>query len=418
MDEQPTSSAERHFNETWLERAMDRMEHRLQVMIRSSLEPITHNVGDLKVHVTAVKEWATPREEDEQEDNSPLDSGWQIDSPAEPYPAMGRESRANPPQGRQASTNNYMGARSARFEQMDVDPPENNDREEPIITDNSHNVRVEDDDKLVNDSWRMCIEALFTSLNEAECLSRVQLMKWQEILMNFLQMVHLYKPSDGYKICQGLHSYTFGEVICKFKGLLVRLNQTSAENAAEGVPPAEPNTMDERPQDSIPPYGGTTYRFTTPQGSTCGQTPVWPGDDTARAHRAVNNNTLRAESSGFDGSIEENNPIWIIIQGALNDYQELNPNSEVFTHGRVKMPHPEYYSGTRGCGWGVSGARDAEPERVGGGRGTSVGLGTRGWEPGCAKGGWKGWAREQDEWRGRDAWQGAGAHEWGPGRVK
>ena len=37
--------------------------------------------------------------------------------------------------------------------------------------------------------------------------------------------------------------------------------------------------------------------------------------------------------------------VWIIIQGAINNYWELNPNSEVFAHGRVKMPHPEYYSG-------------------------------------------------------------------------
>ena len=87
------------------------------------------------------------------------------------------------------------------------------------------------------------------------------------------------------------------------------------------------------------------YRFTTPQGSARGQTPVWPGDDTAWAHRTTNNDTLRAESSGFDGNIKENNPIQIIIQGALNDYWELNPDSEVFACGGVKTPHPEYYSG-------------------------------------------------------------------------
>ena len=54
---------------------------------------------------------------------------------------------------------------------------------------------------------------------------------------------------------------------------------------------------------------------------------------------------LRAESSDFDGNIKENNPIQIIVQGAFDDYWELNPDSEVFTRGRVKMPHPEYYSG-------------------------------------------------------------------------
>ena len=46
---------------------------------------------------------------------------------------MGRESRADPPQGGLAPTKNYMGARSAHFEQMDVDPCGDNDRQEPII---------------------------------------------------------------------------------------------------------------------------------------------------------------------------------------------------------------------------------------------------------------------------------------------
>ena len=76
-----------------------------------------------------------------------------------------------------------------------------------------------------------------------------------------------------------------------------------------------------------------------------GQTPVWPGEDAAQACHAANNDTLRAESSDFNGNIEENNCIQIIVQGAFNDYWELNLNSEVFTRGRVKMPHPEYYLG-------------------------------------------------------------------------
>ena len=191
----------------------------------------------------------------------------------------------------------------------------------------------------------MHVEALFTSLDKAKHFSRVQPTKWQEILMNFLQTTHLYKPSDGYKICKGAHLYMFGEVISEFKGLLVQLNWTSAENTAEGVPPAESNTVNEHPWSSVPPYGGTTYRFTTPQGSTHGQTPVWPGEEAAWVCCTANNDMLRAESSDFDGSIEENNPIWLIVRGAFNDYRELNPDSEVFTCGRVKMPHPEYYLG-------------------------------------------------------------------------
>ena len=69
---------------------------------------------------------------------------------------------------------------------MDVDPPENNNRQEPIVTDDSRNARVEDEDESVNDLWRMHVEALFTSLDEAECFNLLQPVKRQEILMNFL----------------------------------------------------------------------------------------------------------------------------------------------------------------------------------------------------------------------------------------
>ena len=50
------SSAKRHFDKTWLERAMERMEHRLQVTIHSSLDPVSHSMNGLEAHVTAVKE--------------------------------------------------------------------------------------------------------------------------------------------------------------------------------------------------------------------------------------------------------------------------------------------------------------------------------------------------------------------------
>ena len=42
--------------------------------------------------------------------------------------------------------------------------------------------------------------------------------------MKFLQTVHLYKPSDGYKIKFGLHLYTFGEIVSECEGILVQLN--------------------------------------------------------------------------------------------------------------------------------------------------------------------------------------------------
>ena len=311
-------SAERHFDKTWLVKAMERMEHRIQATIRSSLDAMAHNMDDLRAHVTAIEEQVDSREgdsreEDKQEDNSPLDAGWWRESPTEPRLAMGRESRANPPQGGPALAKRYTSARSAHFEQMDVDPPEDDDRQEPIVTNDSCDARVEDEDESVNDSWRMRVEALCMSLDEAERFSHLQPTRRQEILTNFLQTAHLYKLLDGYKMKFGIHLCTFGEIISKCEGILVRLNRTSAENAAEGVPPAGSNAANGRLWESVPPYGGTTYRFTTPQGSTCGQTPVWPGEDAMWAHHVANNETLRAESSGFDGNIEETNPIRIIV---------------------------------------------------------------------------------------------------------
>jgi gag-polyprotein putative aspartyl protease len=344
-DEQPASSAERSFDETWLLRAMERMERRILATLRSNMDDLKGTVSDLGARVTAVEERVASREEVEQEDDSPLDSERWREPPTDPRPATGRESRASPPQGEPAPAKRYTSARSARFEQMDVDPPEDDDRREPIATDDSRNARVEEEDESVNDSWRMRVEALQTSLGEAERFSRLQPTRRQEILTNFLQSAHLYKPLDGYKMKFGIYLYTFGEIISECEGKLVRLNRTSAENTAEGVPPAGSNTANERSRDSVPPYGGTTYRFTTPQGSTRGQTPVWPGENATRASHVASNETLRAESSGFDGNIEERNPIRILVRGAFDDYRELNPDSEIFTRGRVKMPHPEYYSG-------------------------------------------------------------------------
>ena len=58
---------------------------------------------------------------------------------------------------------------------MDVDPPGSNDRQEPIVTDSSHNVRVDNNNpESVNNSWRMHIKALFTSLDKAERYKHTQ----------------------------------------------------------------------------------------------------------------------------------------------------------------------------------------------------------------------------------------------------
>ena len=133
----------------------------------------------------------------------------------------GRESRANALQGGLAPAKHYTSARSTRFEQMDVDPPENSDRQEPIATNDSRDTRIEEEEESVNDSWRMRVEALHTILDEAERFSQLQLTRQQEILMNFLQTAHLYKPLDGYKMKFGSHMYTFGEIISECEGILV-----------------------------------------------------------------------------------------------------------------------------------------------------------------------------------------------------
>ena len=104
------------------------MERRIQATTRRSLDALAHNVNDLGAHLTAIKERVDSHEEDEQEDDSPLGSEWWREPPAEPRPVSGRESRANAPQGGPAPAKRYTSARSACFEQMDVDPPENSNR--------------------------------------------------------------------------------------------------------------------------------------------------------------------------------------------------------------------------------------------------------------------------------------------------
>ena len=52
-------SAERRIDGSWLERAMERMERRLQVTICSSLDPVSCSVNDLEVRVMAIEEQFT-----------------------------------------------------------------------------------------------------------------------------------------------------------------------------------------------------------------------------------------------------------------------------------------------------------------------------------------------------------------------
>ena len=112
---------------------MERMERRIQATTRRSLDALAHNVNDLGVRLTAIEERVDSCEEDEQEDDSPLGSEWWREPPAKPRPVSGRESRANALQGGPAPAKRYTSARSARFDQMDVDPPEDSDRREPIV---------------------------------------------------------------------------------------------------------------------------------------------------------------------------------------------------------------------------------------------------------------------------------------------
>ena len=55
-DEQPASSTERCFDETWLLRVMENMEHRIRATTRHSLDALAHNVNDLGAHLTAIEE--------------------------------------------------------------------------------------------------------------------------------------------------------------------------------------------------------------------------------------------------------------------------------------------------------------------------------------------------------------------------
>ena len=119
--------------------------------------------------------------------------------PSNTNPATGREPKADMLQGGSTLAQQYMGARSARFKQMDGSPSGNHDRRESIVLDRPHNVRSEESE-LANNLWMTHIEALFMSLDEAECMKSVQLNKKQEILTNFLRMAHIYKPSNRCKI--------------------------------------------------------------------------------------------------------------------------------------------------------------------------------------------------------------------------
>ena len=104
---------------------------------------------------------------------------------------------------------------------MDENPSGNYNRQESTIPDRAHSVRP-DNAELADNSWKTRVKTLFTSLDEAEGMRDIQPNRQQEILMNFLRTVHLYKPSDGYWIWHGIQYYSFREVVSEVKGLLAR----------------------------------------------------------------------------------------------------------------------------------------------------------------------------------------------------
>ena len=63
-----------------------------------------------------------------------------------------------------------------------------------------------DDAKLADNLWKVPVETLFMSLNEAEGMRDIQPNRQ-------LRMAHLYKLSDGYRIWHGIQYYSFGEVV-------------------------------------------------------------------------------------------------------------------------------------------------------------------------------------------------------------
>ena len=85
-------------------------------------------MSELERHITNVEGHTAPSKDDEQEDIDPLESDEWGRPPSDTDPAMGREPKSDLPQGGPTLAQQYMGARSARFEQMGESPAGNHDR--------------------------------------------------------------------------------------------------------------------------------------------------------------------------------------------------------------------------------------------------------------------------------------------------
>ena len=73
-DEQPMQSSKRHSDETWLIRAMEKMECQLHAAMWCGLGVIAHSMGELETCVTNVEGHVTSSEDNEQEDDGLLES--------------------------------------------------------------------------------------------------------------------------------------------------------------------------------------------------------------------------------------------------------------------------------------------------------------------------------------------------------
>ena len=135
---------------------------------------IAHDVGELKAWLTIVEGHNMSSEDDEQGDKSPLESNWWEETPPDPYPAaMDKELRYDQLQSRPIPVQQFMSARSTRFQQMNKCPSEDDDRQEPIIKGRSRNMRSESTE-LADNLWTTHIEASFASLDEVECMRSIQ----------------------------------------------------------------------------------------------------------------------------------------------------------------------------------------------------------------------------------------------------
>ena len=121
------------------------------------MESMNRRFDGLSARMMSLEGHASPSAGDEQEDDSPLELEQWGRPTSDTYPTRGREPRSvslrlELLRTRPAPARNYMGVRSAQFEQADEDPPENYHRQEPIADDSPHNVRP-DATEVVNDLW-------------------------------------------------------------------------------------------------------------------------------------------------------------------------------------------------------------------------------------------------------------------------